>query len=87
MHKHFQHTWLPVLCRAETATDIVTIGDKGRAQLQRLAPDQIKLSIADTYKERVTFSQVSSKLRLAAMRYSSCHTGTAALTSASISSG
>lgn len=45
---------------AEGTTDIVTIGDKGRAQLQRVAPDQIKLSIADTYKERVTFSQVRS---------------------------
>lgn len=43
---------------AESSTDIVTIGDKGRAQLQRLAPDQIRLSIADTYKDRVTFSQV-----------------------------
>lgn len=37
---------------------IVTIGDKGRAQLQRVAPDQIRLSVADTYKDRVTFSQV-----------------------------
>ena len=37
-----------VVVVAETSTEIVTIGDKGRAQLQRLAPDQIKLSIADT---------------------------------------
>lgn len=37
----------------------MTIGDKGRAQLQRVAPEQIKLSVADTYKEKVTFSQVS----------------------------
>lgn len=38
---------------------IVTIGDKGRAQLQRVAPDQIRLSVAETYKDRVTFSQAS----------------------------
>eukprot|EP00879_Flechtneria_rotunda_P000681 GHRR01000798.1.p1 GENE.GHRR01000798.1~~GHRR01000798.1.p1 ORF type:complete len:329 (+),score=98.96 GHRR01000798.1:106-1092(+) len=38
---------------------LITIGDKGRAQLQRVAPDKIKVSIADTYKERVTFSQAS----------------------------
>jgi F-type H+-transporting ATPase subunit gamma len=50
---------LLAMYKGETATDIVTIGDKGRAQLQRLAPDQIKLSIADTYKDRVTFSQAS----------------------------
>ena len=36
----------------------MTIGDKGRAQLQRVAPEQIRLSVADTYKDRVTFSQV-----------------------------
>jgi hypothetical protein len=36
----------------------VTIGDKGRAQLQRVAPEKIKLSIQDTYKDKVTFSQV-----------------------------
>lgn len=39
----------------------MTIGDKGRAQLQRVAPEQIKLSVADTYKDRVTFSQVRVK--------------------------
>eukprot|EP00775_Hariotina_reticulata_P011495 gene11495-11638_t len=38
---------------------IITIGDKGRAQLQRVAPDKIKISIADTYKDKVTFSQAS----------------------------
>jgi len=38
---------------------LVTIGDKGRAQLQRVAPEKIKLSVADTYKEKVTFSQAS----------------------------
>jgi hypothetical protein len=37
---------------------LVTIGDKGRAQLQRVAPEKIKLSIQDTYKDKVTFSQV-----------------------------
>jgi hypothetical protein len=36
----------------------VTIGDKGRAQLQRIAADRIRLSVAETYKDRVTFSQV-----------------------------
>lgn len=36
----------------------MTIGDKGRAQLQRVAPEKIKLSVQDTYKDKVTFSQV-----------------------------
>jgi hypothetical protein len=27
--------------------------------MQRVAPDKIKISIADTYKDKVTFSQVS----------------------------
>eukprot|EP00882_Tetradesmus_deserticola_P001339 GHRQ01001449.1.p1 GENE.GHRQ01001449.1~~GHRQ01001449.1.p1 ORF type:complete len:328 (+),score=182.51 GHRQ01001449.1:111-1094(+) len=38
---------------------LVTIGDKGRAQLQRVAADKIKLSVQDTYKDKVTFSQAS----------------------------
>ncbi|WIA22944.1 hypothetical protein OEZ86_009876 [Tetradesmus obliquus] len=38
---------------------LVTIGDKGRAQLQRVAPENIKLSIQDTYKDKVTFGQAS----------------------------
>lgn len=38
---------------------LVTIGDKGRAQLQRVAPERIRLSVAETYKDRVTFSQAS----------------------------
>jgi len=38
---------------------IVTIGDKGRSQLQRLYPDDIIASIAETYKTRVTFAQAS----------------------------
>jgi fatty-acid desaturase len=43
----------------ETAEQaLVTIGDKGRAQLQRIAADRIRLSVAETYKDRVTFSQV-----------------------------
>jgi hypothetical protein len=46
---------------------LVTIGDKGRAQLQRVAPEQIKLSLADTYKERVTFSQVRARLCVCAL--------------------
>lgn len=50
---------LLAMYKGESSTELVTIGDKGRAQLQRLAPDQIKLSIADTYKDRVTFSQAS----------------------------
>jgi hypothetical protein len=54
---------LLLLLHAEAGSDgdklsLVTIGDKGRAQLQRLAPDKIKLSIQDTYKDKVTFSQV-----------------------------
>jgi F-type H+-transporting ATPase subunit gamma len=45
---------------AESGGDsIITIGDKGRAQMQRVAPDKIKISIADTYKDKVTFSQAS----------------------------
>jgi F-type H+-transporting ATPase subunit gamma len=44
----------------ETAEQVlVTIGDKGRAQLQRIAAEKIKLSVAETYKDRVTFSQAS----------------------------
>lgn len=43
----------------ETAEQaLVTIGDKGRAQLQRIAAEKIKLSLSETYKDRVTFSQV-----------------------------
>lgn len=38
---------------------LVTIGDKGRAQLQRVAPERITLSVADTYKDKVTFGQAS----------------------------
>lgn len=37
----------------------MTIGDKGRSQLQRLFPDMLTNSIADTYKTRVTFPQVT----------------------------
>jgi len=38
---------------------VVTIGDKGRSQLSRLEPELLALSIADTYKTRVTFAQAS----------------------------
>jgi hypothetical protein len=58
----------PVSCAAGEGSSteaaeqaIVTIGDKGRAQLQRVAPDQIRLSVAETYKDRVTFSQVGKQ--------------------------
>jgi len=46
-------------CAESGGDSIITIGDKGRAQMQRVAPDKIKISIADTYKDKVTFSQVS----------------------------
>jgi hypothetical protein len=39
----------------------VTIGDKGRSQLQRLFPDKLTDSITDTYKTRVTFPQVTGE--------------------------
>lgn len=38
---------------------VASVGDKGRAQLQRAMPEVLKLCIADTYKAKVTFSQVS----------------------------
>ena len=37
---------------------IVSIGDKGRAQLARAEPSLYSMGIADTYKARVTFNQV-----------------------------
>lgn len=44
--------------KAEGRT-LVTIGDKGRSQLSRLYPDSITTSIAETYKNKVTFAQAS----------------------------
>lgn len=41
------------------AQSIVTIGDKGRAQLGRFESEQMLMSIADTYKVKVTFAQAS----------------------------
>ena len=37
----------------------MAIGDKGRAQLSRAESNLFALSIADTYKVRVTFAQAS----------------------------
>ena len=37
---------------------ILCVGDKGRAQLVRAEPALFKMAIQDTYKNRVTFSQV-----------------------------
>ena len=37
---------------------IVSIGDKGRAQLTRALPALYAMGIADTYKAKVTFNQV-----------------------------
>ncbi|GAX85440.1 hypothetical protein CEUSTIGMA_g13654.t1 [Chlamydomonas eustigma] len=39
---------------------IVSVGDKGRAQLARAEPHLYKLGFADTYKAKVTFSQAST---------------------------
>lgn len=39
-------------------TTIVTIGDKGRAQLARGENKMFQLAFQDTYKMRVSFSQV-----------------------------
>lgn len=41
--------------RAQT---VVAVGDKGRSQLSRAESNLFALSIADTYKVRVTFAQV-----------------------------
>jgi F-type H+-transporting ATPase subunit gamma len=38
---------------------LVTIGDKGRSQLSRAAPEAITTAFQDTYKVRTTFSQAS----------------------------
>lgn len=37
---------------------VVTIGDKGRGQLSRAEPKLFTQAFQDTYKMRVTFSQV-----------------------------
>lgn len=37
---------------------VVTIGDKGRSQIQRFMPDKLELAVADTYKNKVTYGQV-----------------------------
>lgn len=43
----------------EKKEEIVTIGDKGRAQLSRIEADKFTLSVAEAYKLRVTFPQAS----------------------------
>jgi F-type H+-transporting ATPase subunit gamma len=48
------------LCRAEgQKNDLVVIGEKGRAQLQRDQASHIKETIADVGKVRITFAQAS----------------------------
>ena len=43
----------------DAKVSLVSIGDKGRSQLGRLYPDNFMLSVAETYKTRVTFPQAS----------------------------
>lgn len=43
---------------AAKGNELVAIGDKGRSQLIRAEPQLFSISIVDTYKVRVTFSQV-----------------------------
>ncbi|GBF94220.1 ATP synthase subunit mitochondrial [Raphidocelis subcapitata] len=38
---------------------LVTIGDKGRSQLSRAAPEKLTMGFQDTYKVRTTFSQAA----------------------------
>lgn len=40
---------------------LVSIGDKGRAQLNRAQPDMFAFAFQDTYKVGVTFAQVSER--------------------------
>lgn len=45
-------------------SELVVIGEKGKAQLQRDQASHIKESIADVSKVRITFSQVRATLEL-----------------------
>lgn len=63
------HVLICIRCHAVYAGDapdasvsLVTIGDKGRSQLSRVAPEKLILSVADTYKNKVTFPQVRWRL-------------------------
>lgn len=44
---------------AESKQTLVTIGDKGRSQLSRAAPEKLVTAFQDTYKVRTTFAQAS----------------------------
>lgn len=44
---------------SDTKAALVTIGDKGRSQLTRAAPEALTRAFQDTYKVRTTFSQAS----------------------------
>lgn len=45
-----------------SGTSVVSVGDKGRSQLLRTEGKTFALSVADTYKVRVTFGQASGGL-------------------------
>jgi F-type H+-transporting ATPase subunit gamma len=53
---------------ANDATMLFSIGDKGRAQLARSESKRFSLCFQDTYKVKVTFSQVCCLLALLAHR-------------------
>ena len=57
--KKYAYTFLSFAEEGSGKTQtIVSIGDKGRAQLARAEPSLYAMGIADTYKARVTFNQV-----------------------------
>ncbi len=43
---------------------LATIGDKGRSQLSRIEADRFVLNVNETYKVKVTFPQVSARVKL-----------------------
>jgi len=45
--------------RKDPAHAVAIIGDKGRSQLQRTDQERMSLTVADTYKQKVTFAQAS----------------------------
>lgn len=57
------------------STKLVTIGDKGRSQLMRTESSLFAMTIAETYKVRVTFAQVRGPSQPGKARGSTCSSG------------
>lgn len=65
----------PILLAEGRKSDIVVMGEKGRAQLVRLERDRILSTVNDVNKMRITFSQVSCNSYQPANISASCAAG------------